>query len=257
MAPATRIALHLAHPETGLRIEECVYFNHLVLRANGECFRGRIGGRMGNSEDLLQFNWWTPQHGFRADVISITRFVGGNRTTEPGEPMLHNGEKTQSAVLKVGDRLEWRDTVILVKDIANPGSLVREQAERGRTNDTTLEVFADWLEANGAPTAAEYTRGVIHKTERERMEVLARQLPLSLRALIARGPIERCDRSCDQRWESLAIGKGDTWLKRCGTCKLDISWCDNPQYMSGRGPLVFCPSARRTSGDLYPVHVVG
>jgi hypothetical protein len=250
-------ALHLSHPDTGLRIEECVYGNHLALRANGHCFRGRIGGRGGNSEEVLNFDWWYPQHGFNFAVIGVTRWVGGQQQRGEGEPVILNGEPLQNGKLKVGDRLEWRDTIVLVKEALNPGPLVREQAERGRANDTTLEVFADWLEANGAAGAAEYTRGVIHQADRERLEVLARQLPLSLRAMIARGPIERCDRQCAQRWEALPIGPKETWLKRCGECQQHVSWCDNPQYMAPRGPVVFCPSALRRDGDLYPVHVVG
>lgn len=256
MAP--RFALHLSHPDTGLRIEECVYNNHLALRANGQCFRGRIGGRSGNSEEVLNFNWWAFRQGLLFDVIPVMRYGrAGERLSEPAADAIVNGEPLQRGTLKIGDRLEWRTTIVLVKEAVNPGPLVREQAERGRADDTTLEVFADWLEANGAPGAAEYTRGVLRKSDRERMEVLARQLPLGLRALIARGPIERCDRQCGQQWEALPIGAKEPWIKRCSQCQVDVSWCDNPQYMPPRGPVVFCPSALRRPGDLYPVHMVG
>lgn len=255
---ALRFALHMSHPETGLRIEECVYNNHLALRANGQCFRGRIGGRAGNSEEVLNFNWWLPQQGLQFDVIPVTRYArGGERQQEAAEDAMVNGAPMQRGTLKVGDRLEWRGTIVLVKAAINPGPLVREQAERGRANDVTLEVFADWLEANGASGAAEYTRGVLHKADRARMEVLARQLPLGLRAMIARGPIERCDQNCQQRWEELPIGPKEPWLKKCDGCQQLIAWCDNPQYMTPRGPVVFCPSAERRAGDLYPVHMVG
>lgn len=250
------IALHLQHPKFGLRVEECVYPNHLAFTVAGEPFRGRIGGRGGN-EETLDLNWWVrwwdAKSGVEFNVIDERR--GDQRRA--ATPARLNGTEAPRGQLNPGDRLEWRELVVLAKPVPYAGKRVREMTDLGRTDDAALEVFADWLEANGSPTAAEYARGVIHGADRERMEVLARQLPLSLRTRIARGVVERCERACGQRWKSLATDAEKPWLKKCARCAQEIAWCDNPQYMSARGPVVFCPSAERRDGDLFPMMVVG
>ncbi|MBL8917199.1 MAG: hypothetical protein JNM17_41225 [Archangium sp.] len=245
------LALHITHAKPGLRIEECVYDNHLALRADGTYYRGRIGGWSGIPIELVNL-WWAPGE-LQFVVFEQTRPV----PTGPAELPRVNGQPVKLGTLKAGDRLEWRGFTVLVKEVMAPEPALREQAERGRSDDATLEVLADWLEADGATLAAEWTRGVLHGADRERLAVIARQLPLSVRAMVSRGPIERCDSHCGQRWEDLPIADGPTCLRRCGRCALEVSWCDSSHDIPPGGPVAICPSAARAPNDLFSVHVVG
>lgn len=246
------LALHISHPVSGLRIEECVYSGDLGLLPDGTSRRGRIGGRTMN-EEFLAFVWGNIQQ------LSL-RAVGkrGGDVTTPAAPVTVNGRPHSAKdFLREGDRVEWRDFVILVKAPMIPGEHVQEMAERARTDDAAVEVIADWLEGNGSPVGAEYARAMLRPIDPAQLTPIALQLPLSLRASLARGRVEVCQRACSRRWESLPVGGPVPWKRACSDCGEVVSFCDAPDYRPRDVPIVICPSAERRAGDLRPMMVVG
>ena len=167
-----------------------------------------------------------------------------------------NGEYVESGVVKMGDRLRWWDYEISVVEVPKLSDEARAMVDASRTSDAALNVYADWLESNGAGKRAEWARlmlkGKIDRT-------LLQHVGPSFRALVTRAAIERCPTACNQKWESLPLGD-DPCVRQCETCMKNVTWCEDASIARSlrEDPVVIDRAAPRTPGDLRrPNFVVG
>ena len=124
--------------------------------------------------------------------------------------------------------------------------------EAARTSDASLLVYADWLESRGESDCAEWARLSLGPKERRgKMRELANRIGTDFRALVARGPVERCEKSCDRRWETLELSS-EPWRRNCTTCFNTVRWCSDVE--AGRtlrtGAVVIEPAEPRRQYDL-------
>jgi uncharacterized protein (TIGR02996 family) len=102
-------------------------------------------------------------------------------------------------------------------------------------DDDLRAVYADWLEANGHPTRAQFLRA---ETEAARpgvelvvrLDLLAPRPEHAWRAVVARATISRCDGftralSCPGRWDALRPDLGDDTVRHCDTCMRTVPYC--------------------------------
>lgn len=243
------LALHLSHVESGLHIEECLYPGHVYLSREG------VAARFLPGEGFVALSWYE----LRAESVEL-QFLEKPPTRQKRRVPVQwqiDGVMQRADVLKLGQRLEWNGWIVDVREVPLPGPKVREMSDRARGDDDALRVFCDWLEANGAVDAALFGRAMIETIPRDRLEVIARRVPTSVRALVARGPVERCERRCSQTWQSLAFDSSEPWKKSCATCSARVSFCDEPRSVPREGPVVISAQAQRSWGDLLGMPIVG
>lgn len=253
-------ALELIHPGHGTRRVEFVTPKRLALLTDGKTTLHRVGGR-GSSPEALYFQWWpigrTPQ-----PVREVSFHVAAARGhLSPAPPRLANlnGEQLTRGTLKHGDVLRWRDFRISVFEIRPLREPELAMVDAARTDDAALQVYADWLETRGATQSAEWARlavSALGEPEKARMNALAPRLGGSFRALVARGPVERCNQACDQRWEALPL-REEPCSRSCSKCALSVTWCEDAESArSVQGPVTLDPATPRTPGDLLPRPIV-
>lgn len=256
-----RLTLHLSHPVGGLVIEDCLYDGFVCLHPTGFATRFAVRTRPDGFDEYLAFDWRRlAQDGLNFEV------TGGRRDLPGGEvqrslptPVLTQEGGRVRGLAKLGDRFDWLDWAIVVKELAVPGPRLTEMSDRARTDDAALEVLADFLESGGSADAAAWARSMIHPMPIDQQLRLSRRLPLSLRALLARGPVERCARRCTQTWQALPLEAPEPWLRRCAQCQQAVAWCDapSPTRVPPQGPVVIAPCAERSSFDLLGMPIVG
>lgn len=245
-------ALEIHHPKLGTFREECMHYNHLALSPEGRAWRGRIGHR-GGSPECLDLSWWHPNMGTGLSFSAI--FERSFREEREGVLPTLNGQqvKERHGPLEAGDQLTWREWTVRVSEVPLPGPQERAMAQAARRSDDAMQVYADWLESRGAVRSAEWARLSLDAAGNvERLRDLAKLVGLSFRALVARGPVERCGQRCAQRWEALDDGEVP-WRRPCAQCNREVSWCASTEVLaSGSGPVVLDPATPRAPGDLLP-----
>lgn len=243
----TSFALELLHPAHGTRRVEFVTPKGLTFLVDGTITRGRVGGRVASPEALYFLR-------YKAMGFHLVPFRAAAEPPPEHAPLLNGAPVTQSG-LKHGDVVRWREFQISVVEIQPLRGPERAMVDAARSDDAALQVYADWLETSGATQNAEWARLAISSLgvpERARMNALAVRLGGSFRALVARGSIERCTRSCGQRWESLSL-LPDPCRRACAKCGHDVTWCeDNETARDISGPVTLDPATPRTPGDLLP-----
>jgi uncharacterized protein (TIGR02996 family) len=109
----------------------------------------------------------------------------------------------------------------------------------------TRRLYADWLEANGAPVKAEFLRaqtamrtlsvddpGFAPATQR--LQELLPQTEIGWRARVAQGRIENCFvvvAQCPQRWDNLRPTQ-DPKVRRCDYCQHNVRYCSTVEELS-------------------------
>lgn len=241
-----RLALELTHPITGPQWIEFVSPIPVVLTREGEVKPGFENTYI--DPELLIFD--PPPVGFR---LKGERKWGGIKAPHLVEL---NGEYVESAVVKIGDRLRWWDYELNVVEVPKLSEKEREMIDASRTSDAALDVYADWLESNGAGKNAEWARlmlkGRIDQT-------LLQHVGPSFRALVTRARIERCPTACNRNWESLPLSE-DPCVRECGSCMKKVTWCENASIARSlrEEPVVLDRAAPRSPGDIKrPSYVVG
>lgn len=220
------------------------------LFPNGQVQINAHFGR-GQHPEVLALNWWRPaeQPTFHA--------IAARGTGMPSQVPRLNGVLRDTGALTAGDLLTWHGFSVSVVSLETLEAPERPMVDAARSSDAALQVFADWLETNGASHRAEWTRLVLASPEdparAQRMEELASSLGPSFRAQVARGRIERCTRAgCPSRWEALPL-RAEPWLRPCATCERTVTWC--PDADTARdlpGPVTLDPATPRRAGDLLP-----
>jgi uncharacterized protein (TIGR02996 family) len=202
----------------------------------------------------------------RPEVLFIGAGSAGASFTAVGEltlqhkelrPQLpnHNGTRKEKGPLASGDVLHWHDHTVTVHATRQPTQEEWAMVEAARTNSAALLVYADWLETKGEKECAEWARLSLQDTPaaKTRMAELSARVGVDFRALVARGPVERCWKKCTQRWADLAL-LSEPWSRTCHTCSNSVKWCgdtEGARALRG-GPVVLDPTTPRKPGDLIP-----
>ncbi|MDP1827734.1 MAG: hypothetical protein Q8L48_30960 [Archangium sp.] len=244
-----RLALDVVHGGRTQRIE-FVSPRSLSFRQNGVVARNAHFGR-GAHPEMLFIQWWRPNDPPAFHVTTERR----PNPPKPETPRL-NGVLRDRGTLSAGDVLRWRDFTVSVSPLKRLSAPEWGMVEAARQSDAALHVYADWLETSGASALAQWARLVLAPGDVNRaaqLSSLAPQLGPSLRALVARGPVERCGhKGCAARWEGLSLTE-EPWVRNCGTCERPVSWCDDAETARAvQGPVVLDPATPRTPGDLLP-----
>lgn len=244
-----RLAIDVVHPRGAQRLE-FVSPRSLSFLQDGQVRRNAHYGR-GAHPEMLFIQWWRP-----ADPPTF--HVSTERRPSPPKPETPrlNGVLRDTGTLSPGDVLRWRDFTVTATELKRLTAPEWAMVEAARQSDAALQVYADWLETSGASALAQWARLVLAADDASRtarMNALTTQVGPSLRALVARGPVERCGRAgCTARWERLSL-TGDPWLRSCGTCERPVSWCDDADTARAvQGPVVLDPATPRAPGDLLP-----
>jgi hypothetical protein len=244
------LALDVQHAGQPTQRFELITPRSLSFQVDGRVSRNLRSGR-GSNPELLFIQWWRPRDAPSFHVTGARR--GADRSAAQAAQV--NGVDREQGQLSTGDTLRWHGFLVSVSEVPLLRAPELEMVEAARRSDAALEVYADWLETRGASRSAEWARLVLAPDEAQRaagMQVLARELGASFRALVSRGRVERCDRSCGAQWEGLAL-KEEPWLRGCGTCERAVTWCEDAESArSVVGPVVLDPSAPRSPGDLLP-----
>lgn len=245
-------AVDLIHTKTGGRRVEFVTPKSLVLQADGRTSLGRVGGRNSHPEALF-----LQRHLPRELLISF-HVVGARQVHDQKPPQLPlvNGAPLERGNLNHGDVVHWRDYRVTVSELRPLRAPEWAMVEAARSDDAALNVYADWLETGGAIQSAEWTRLTLSprsEAELARMNALALRVGGSFRALVSRGPVERCNEPvCGQRWEKLAL-RPEPWVRDCAACKRPVTWVEEPaSARSVHGPVTLDPATPRSPGDLLP-----
>lgn len=240
-------ALELLHPAHGARRVEFVVPKSLALLTDGRTTRGRVGGRRSTPEVLI----FRQQQEFTFQILTAR----GELSPPAAQLAKLNGDQLTQGTLKHGDVLRWRESEISVFEIRPLREPELAMVDAARTDDAALQVYADWLETKGALQSAEWARLAVSPlglNEQARMNALASRLGGSFRSLVARGAIERCNKRCGQRWESLPLIQ-EPCLRACTKCGMNVTWCEDAEIARDvRGPVTLDPATPRSPGDLIP-----
>jgi hypothetical protein len=252
---------------------ECIRADLLVLAADGTFTRPALASRppgflrqfeqaqrlrvLNAPPRLAQLHFdWRP---FLLGRPQTIRFVlDAGEPADPTPPVI-DGVPAAHAIgtLPVGAVLRWRDFVITLREVRLASEAERAMANAARTSDDALRVYCDWLEQHGGAQSAEWARLVLAdpRARAARMADLGTRVGLSFRALVARGPVERCAKRCKRGWEELEPQKLP-WLRTCATCQETVNWCEDTVRLHWGGPVVIDPSVPREEDDLVPpVHL--
>lgn len=199
-----------------------------------------------------------PEALFFGSGSAATSFVAiGEQTLQRKElkPQLpeHNGLRKEKGPIAPGDVLRWHDFTVTVGMTRAPTREEWTMIDAARTSDAALLVYADWLETMGQKDNAEWARLSLQDTPqaKARMAELSASVGVDFRALVARGPVERCWKNCNQRWSEFAL-LNEPWSRICRTCSNTVTWCADAEGARGlrMGPVVLDPTAPRKPGDL-------
>ena len=243
------IILEVAHPTLGTRLIELLEDGQFAaLKLDGEVLPYYPGGPP--RPEALVF-------GSGGDASWFHTL--GEQTLEHRElrPQLpeHNGTRAEKGQLTGGDVLRWYAYQLTARVPRQPSQAEWAMVEAARSNDSALLVYADWLESRGELEHAEWTRLSLQTTDaaKARMAELAKRVGTDFRALVARGPVERCFKNCGRRWENLPL-HNVPWSRSCRECS-QVTWCADSQAVRSLrlfGPVTLDPVTPRGPGDLRP-----
>lgn len=147
-------------------------------------------------------------------------------------------------------------------------------------SDLTRLVYADWLDEQQTPDSvakAEYLRliadGELAGSHTDRAAELARELDPHWLAVVAKLPVENCDRigepgvrmnalgvefeyECPKRWEELTPTGDGYGVRFCGACEKTVHYCKDADDVRVNANLGNCVAVElgvpRRPGDLEP-----
>ena len=135
---------------------------------------------------------------------------------------------------------------------------------------TQRDVYADWLEARGSLTFAQYVRAeqALHEAPEPRRRQALAALSASTdtvdarsRALVSRAKVENCHtKPCPGVWDQLAV-LPNARLRQCHQCSREVTFCDDvfeARALVAEGERVVVEVSRaRRAYDLMPLAARG
>lgn len=168
-------------------------------------------------------------------------------------PGVVNGQPAKRGVLEAGLVLTWQQLTVTVDTLEEPGDEERAMIDLAQHSAAAMNVYADWLEAQGELDLATWARLMLAPTSYARtsqLAALAGTVGVAFRARVSRGRIERCRQACRGAWEALEMGAHDV-QRSCTRCGERVNYCGALlEVHRDRGPVVIDPSIVRHEGDL-------